>query len=100
MPCILIPGYRAARLVDEEWRRVGVVDAPASGADGELAGKRAPRGGGRGFSVEFDGDRSHRGQRRSRLVERRKVGEAQIMGLDGQRPRIPLRSLRRNCPWS
>ena len=100
MPRILIPRYGAARLVDEEWRRVGVIDAHASGADGELTGKRAQRRVGREFSVEFDCNRSLRGQRRRRLVERLKIGEAQIMRLDGQGPRIPLRSLRCNCPWS
>src|SRR3984957_58023 len=99
-PRILIPRYGAARLVNEEWHRVGVVDADASGADGELAGKRAQRRVGREFSVEFDRNRPLRGQRRRLLVERLKVGEAQIMRLDEQGPRIPLRSLRRNCPWS
>src|SRR5580693_10099126 len=99
-PRILIPRYGAARLVDEEWRRVGVVDAHASGADGELAAERAQRRVGREFSVEFDRNWPLRGQRRRLLVERLKVGEAQIMRLDGQGSGAPLRSLRRNCPGS
>ena len=99
-PRVLVPGHRAARLVDEERRRVGVVDAHASGADGELAGERAQRRVGRELSVEFDRDRPLGGQRRRLPVERLEVGEAQIVRLDGQGPRIPLRSLRRDCPRS
>ena len=99
-PRVLIPGNGAGRLVDEKRRRVGVVDSHASGADAESAGEGAQRRVGRELGVKLERDRPLGGQGRRPFVERLKVGEAEIVPLDREGRRVPVRGLRRNCPRS
>ena len=63
-PPVFIPGHGAARFVDEKRHGVGVVDAHASGADGEPAGERAQRRLRRELGVELERDRPLGGERR------------------------------------